>query len=122
MTMESKVRLILGLSADVVSDAVLSEAVELATDWCGAKARAYSVTAPDSAVVMMAIFFLRNHLDLAGIKPSSINMPDLSMATDVRTMCELAKDMAVEAIKSAAFSHGSAVRHIRSGKVGRWQP
>lgn len=120
MTILTKTRLILGLSEDVVSDDVLQDAVELATDWCTAKASAYGVQAPESAVVMMALFFLRQHLDLKGVKPSSISMPDLSMATDVRSMCDLAKDMAVEAIKSSASASGQSFRHIRSGKVGRW--
>lgn len=120
MTIEAKVRLILGLSEDVVSAETLETATELAQDWCQARASAYSVEAPESAVVMMAIYFLRQHLDLAGIKPSSISMPDLSMATDVRSMCDLAKDMAVEAIKAQASARGQTFRHIRSGKVGRW--
>ena len=120
MSIESKTRLLLGVSEDVVPDDVLTDAVELAQDWCRARASAYSVEAPESAVVMMAIFFLRQHLDLKGIKPSSISMPDLSMATDVRSMCDLAKDLAVEAIKASASSKGQTFRHIRSGKVGRW--
>ena len=31
-----------------------------------------------------------------------------------------AKDMAVEAIKAQATARGQTFRHIRSGKVGRW--
>lgn len=120
MSIATKTRLLIGLSEDVVPDAVLEDAVELATDWCTAKASAYSVEAPESAVVMMAVFFLRQHLDMKGVKPSSISMPDLSMATDLRSMCDLAKDMAVEAIKAKASATGQTFRHIRSGKVGRW--
>lgn len=120
MSIETKTRLLLGLSADVVPDDVLQDAIELAQDWCQARASAYSVEAPESAVVMMSIFYLRQHLDLKGIKPSSISMPDLSMSTDLRSMCDLAKDMAVEAIKARASARGQTFRHIRSGKVGRW--
>lgn len=120
MSIATKTRLLLGLSEDVVPNDVLNDAVELAEDWCRARASAYSTEAPESAVVLMAVFFLRQHLDLAGIKPSSISMPDLSMATDVRSMCDLAKDMAVEAIKAQATARGQTFRHIRSGKVGRW--
>ena len=120
MSTISKTRLILGLSAEVVPDDVLADAVELATDWCTARASAYSVQAPESAVVLMALFFLRQHLDLKGVKPSSISMPDLSMATDVRSMCDQAREMAVEAIKAQASAKGETFRHIRSGKVGRW--
>ncbi len=113
-------RLVLGLDSTVISDEAVEQAVALAQDWCDVRASSYSVTAPDSAVVDMAIYYLRQHLDLAGIKPSSITMPDLSMSTDVRTMCELAKDNAVEAIKAAAYAKGAGIKHIRSGKVGRW--
>ena len=120
MSIATKTRLLLGLSAEVVPDDVLNDAVELAEDWCRARASAYSTEAPESAVVLMAVFFLRQHLDLAGIKPSSISMPDLTMATDVRSMCDLAKDMAIEAIKAQATARGQTFRHIRSGKVGKW--
>ena len=120
MSTETKTRLLIGLTADVIPDAVLEDAIELAQDWCQARASAYSVEAPESAVIMMAVFFLRQHLDLKGVKPSSISMPDLSMATDVRSMCDLAKDMAIEAIKAKASARGQTFRHIRRGKVGRW--
>ena len=63
---------------------------------------------------------MRTHLDLAGIKPSSISMPDLSMSTDFRSAAELLKTDAMEAIKAAAYAKGSAFRHIRSGRVSRW--
>lgn len=120
MTTADQVRTICGLGTDVVSDAVLEQAVVLAEEWCGARARAYSVTAPQAAIVSMSLYYLRAHLDLAGIKPSSITMPDLSMATDFKSASELLKTDAIEAIKAAAFSRGSAVKHIRSGKVPRW--
>lgn len=120
MTAEEQVRIILGLSADVVPDEVITQAVTLAEEWCAARARAYSTTAPQCAVVSMSLYYLRTHLDLAGIKPSSISMPDLSMATDFRSASELLKTDAIEAIKAQAFSRGSAVRHIRSGRVSKW--
>ena len=120
MSIETKTRLLIGLSADVIPDAVLEDAIDLAQDWCQTRASAYSVEAPESAVVLMAVFFLRQHLDLKGVKPSSISMPDLSMATDVRSMCDLAKEMAIEAIKAKASARGQTFRHIRSGRVGRW--
>lgn len=122
MTILSKTRLILGLSAEVVPDDVLADAVELATDWCQARASAYSVQAPESAVVLMALFFLRQHLDLKGVKPSSISMPDLSMSTDMRAVCDTLTAQAEMQIKSAAYARGAAVKHIRSGKVPlRWR-
>lgn len=121
MTIVDEVRLICGLSADTVSDEVLAQAVTLAEDWCATRARSYSIPAPKSAVVSMSLYFLRTHLDLAGIKPSSISMPDLSMATDFRSASELLKNDAIEAIKSEAFARGAAVRHIRSGKVSKWR-
>ncbi len=120
MTTAEDVRIICGLSTDVVSNAVLEQAVVLAEEWCQARARAYSTTAPKAAVVSMALYYLRAHLDLAGIKPSSISMPDLSMSTDFRSASELLKADAIEAIKAQAFSRGSAVRHIRSGRVSKW--
>jgi len=120
LTTAERVRYILGLSADVVSDDVLDTAVELAGDWCTARASAYGVTAPESAVVSMSIYFLRVHLDLAGIKPSSISMPDLSMSTDFASATNQLIESALADIRAVAFSSGTAVRHIRSGRVGRW--
>lgn len=113
-----KVRLLTGLTADVVDDDSMSVCMELAEDWCRSKAG--RVAPPDSAVALMTVYFLRNHLDLKGVKPSSISMPDLSMSTDIRAMCELAKTTAVEQIKAAIANNGGAVIHLRSGKVGRW--
>lgn len=115
-----KVRLILGLSSDVVDDATLETAVELAEEWCAVRAGAYRVTAPTTAIVLMSLYFLRHHLDLAGIKPSSLSMPDLSMSTDFSSACNMLEENAMKEIKAVAFSQGSAFKHIRSGKVQRW--
>lgn len=121
MTDVDTVRALTGLSSDIVPDSDLSVHIELAQDWCSTRAQGFGLgSAPDAAVALMSLFFLRNYLDLKGIKPSSISYPDLSMSTDVRSMCELAKTMAVEQIKSAAYKNGSAFRQIRSGKVRRW--
>jgi hypothetical protein len=120
--MSEEIRLLLGLSADVVSDDTLEAAEGAALDWCTIRAAAYKVAPPQSAVAMMTLFFLRQNLDIRGIKPSSISMPDLSMATDLRGACELLKATAVEEIKAAAFSKGQGFKHIRSGKVPRWSP
>lgn len=120
MTSVNSIRLILGLPASTVSDEVIAQAIVLAQEYCDAKAAGYNVSAPESAVASMTIYYLRTHLDLAGIKPSSISLPDISMSTDFRSAAELLKDDALSAIKSAAFAKGSAVRHIRSGRVGRW--
>lgn len=114
-------RLILGLASDVVPDDVLATAYGLAEEWVARKAASYSVAPPNSAVVMMTIYFLRTHLDLAGIKPSSLNLPDLAMSTDMVSASRLLMETAEKDIKDAAFANGAAFRHIRSGKVGRWQ-
>ena len=121
MTLETDVRNIIGVGTDVISDAVLETACRLGTDWCADRARAYGTTAPESAMVCMSIVFLRHHLDLAGIKPSSISMPDLSMSTDLASACRILQESAETANKSKAYANGMAVRHIRSGKVPRWQ-
>lgn len=121
MTSLETVRALSGLGEDVVPDEDLTVHLQLAQDWCDTRARGYGVTAPDSAVALMTVFFLRQYLDLKGVKPSTLSLPDISMATDVRSMCELAKSAAVEQIKALAFARGGAVKHIRSGKVGRWR-
>ena len=122
MTIESDLRTLFGLSSDVVSDDLLTLIVKYATDWCDKKASAYHVTPPESAIVLMAEVYLRQNLDLRGIKPSSINMPGLSMSTDLKTVCDMLTEQAEEQIKSVAFNRGSAVKHIRSGKVAlKWR-
>lgn len=122
MTIATDLRTLFGLSTDVVSDDLLNLIVQYATDWCNQKASAYHVTPPESAVVLMAEVYLRQNLDLRGIKPSSINMPGLSMSTDVKTVCDMLTEQAEEQIKSAAYARGAAVKHIRSGKVAlRWR-
>ena len=121
MTLADDLRTMWGLSTDVVSDSLMDVIIRQAQSWCDAKASAYHVTAPDSAVVAMAEVYLRRNLDLRGIKPSSINMPDLSMSTDLNTVCGRLEEEALTAIKSVAYSKGAAVKHIRSGKVHlRW--
>ena len=120
MTDRATIRTLIGLDASVVSDAVIDTCIDLGTEWCTDRASGYGVTAPDSAVVMMTVYFLRQHLDLAGIKPSSISMPDLSMSTDLNGSLSELKDAAITAIKSAAAGKGAAFRQIRSGRVGRW--
>ena len=118
----AKVRLIIGLSTDVIDTATMSAAVELAGEWCAVRASAYHVTAPDAAIVAMTIYYLRHNLDIRGIKPSSINMPGLSMSTDFRSACDILKESALDEIKAAAYARGAAVKHIRSGKVAlRWR-
>lgn len=114
------IRALTGLSADIVPDADLQVQIDIAQGFCSDIARGYGCSAPDTAVAFMTIYCLRNYLDLRGIKPSSISMPDLSMSTDVKSMCELAYETAMRQIKSSAIASGGAVRHIRSGKVGRW--
>lgn len=69
---------------------------------------------------MMALFYLRQNLDIRGIKPSSISLPDISMATDVTGACIMLRDEATTAIKREASASGAGFRHIRSGKVRRW--
>lgn len=121
MTLADDLRVLFGLSEDVVSDALLDVIIAQAQDWCNDKASAYHVTPPESAVALMAQVFLRQNLDLRGIKPSSISMPDLSMSTDMRAMCDTLTAQAETQIKSAAYARGAAVKHIRSGKVPlRW--
>ena len=117
----AQVRLIIGLGADVIPDASVEAAIDLATAWCATAAGAYHVTAPDSAVMDMTIYYLRQHLDLAGIKPSSLSLPGITMATDMAGACRLLMESAEEAIRKEAASKGASFRHIRSGKVGRWQ-
>ena len=117
----TKTRLIVGLSTDVIDTATMEAAVDLASEWCSDRASAYHVAPPTSAIVSMTIFFLRHNLDLRGIKPSSIDMPGLKMATDFASACDILKTSALEDIKSAAYARGAAVKHIRSGKVPlRW--
>ena len=113
----AKVRLLVGLSTDVIDTATLEALVGLATDWCNGKAAAYHVTPPDSAIVLMAEVYLRQNLDLRGIKPTTINMPGLSMSTDLKTTCDMLTEQAQQQIKDAAYARGAAVKHIRSGKV-----
>lgn len=121
MTLADDLRALWGLSPDVVSDALMDVIIRQATDWCNTKASAYHVTPPESAVVLMAEAYLRRNLDLRGIKPSSISMPDLSMSTDLNTIIGKLEDEAMTQIKSAAYARGAAVKHIRSGKVPlRW--
>ena len=121
MTLADDLRVLFGLSEDVVSDELLGVIITQAQEWCDAKASAYHVTAPESAVALMAQVFLRQNLDLRGIKPSSISMPDLSMSTDMRAVCDTLTAQAETQIKSVAYARGAAVKHIRSGKVPlRW--
>lgn len=120
MTDRATIRTLIGLDSTVVSDAVLDVCIDNATDWCATRASGYGVPAPDSAVVMMSLYYVRQHLDLAGIKPSSISMPDLSMSTDLNGSLSELKDAAITAIKAAAAGKGAAFRQIRSGRVGRW--
>lgn len=120
MTTVAQVRLIIGLGADTIPDASIEAAIDLATAWCETAAGAYHVTAPDCAVMDMTIYYLRQHLDLAGVKPSSLSLPDISMATDLASACRLLMESAEGAIKKEAASKGASFRHIRSGKVGRW--
>ena len=117
MTMAQDLRTLFGLSADVVSDDLLELVIRYATDWCNGKAAAYHVTPPDSAIVLMAEVYLRQNLDLRGIKPTTINMPGLSMSTDLKTTCDMLTEQAQQQIKDAAYARGAAVKHIRSGKV-----
>lgn len=117
MTLADDLRVLFGLSEDVVSDELLGVIIAQAQDWCNDKASAYHVTPPESAVALMAQVFLRQNLDLRGIKPSSISMPDLSMSTDMRAVCDTLTAQAETQIKSAAYARGKAVKHIRSGKV-----
>ena len=117
----AKVRLLVGLSTDVIDTATLEALVGLAQDWCNGKAAAYHVSPPESAVVLMTEYYIRQNLDMRGIKPSSINMPGLSMSTDLRTACDMLMEQAQQQIKDAAYARGAAVKHIRSGKVAlRW--
>lgn len=121
MTIETDLRVLFGLSTDVVSNDLLALIVKYATDWCTKKASAYHVAPPESAIVLMAEVYLRQNLDLRGIKPSSISMPDLTMSTDLKTVCDMLTGQAEEQIKAAAYANGAAVKHIRSGKVQlRW--
>ena len=115
-----KIRLLLGLSEAVVDDATLGVAMELAEDWCARKAAAYATTAPESAVADMTLFYLRQHLDLKGVKPSSINLPDMSMATDMVSACRLLEEHAEKEIKAQAFARGQGFRHLRAGQVSKW--
>ena len=121
MTDASELRILFGLGPDVISDEALEIIIAQAQAWCDEKAAGYGITPPDSAVVLMAQVYLRQNLDLRGIKPSSISMPDLSMSTDLRSVCDALTDQAASQIKSAAFRKGKGFRHIRSGKVARWQ-
>lgn len=121
MTIQEDLRVMFGLSQDVVSDELLTLVVRYATDWCAQKAAAYHVTPPETAIALMAQVYLRQNLDLRGIKPSSISMPDLSMSTDLKTACDMLTEQAESQIRSAAYAKGAAVKHIRSGKVQfRW--
>ena len=113
----TKVRLIVGLSTDVIDTATMEAAVDLATEWCGVEASKYHVAPPSSAIVSMTMFYLRHNLDIRGIKPSSIDMPGLSMSTDFASACDILKTSASEDIKAVAYARGAAVKHIRSGKV-----
>lgn len=116
------IRAILGLSADTVPDSALNAALELATDWCRIRSAAWRVTPPDSAVAIMTFYFLRQHMDLAGIKPSTLTLPDITMATDVNAACAALERLAVDEIKAASYAKGSVgFKQIRSGKVARWR-
>ena len=112
MTLAEDLRVLFGLSEDVVSDELLDITIKQAEDWCANEARAYRVSPPESAVALMAQVFLRQNLDLR-----SISMPDLSMSTDIRAMCDSLTAEAKRQIKASAYANGRAVRHIRSGKV-----
>lgn len=116
----AQVRLIVGLGADVIPDAAVEAAIQLATAWCENCAGAYHVSAPDCAVMDMTVYYLRQHLDMAGVKPSSISLPGITMATDLASACRLLMESAEGAIKKEAAGKGASFRHIRSGKVGRW--
>lgn len=122
MTDREAIRTLIGLDASVIPDEALDVAIGFAEEWCNDRARGYGITAPDSAVAMMSLWFVRQHLDLAGIKPSSITMPDLAMSTDLNSALTALKDGAIEAIKAAATGKGAAFRQIRSGRVARWHP
>lgn len=122
MTDRATIRTLIGLDDTVIPDDALDVAIAFATEWCNDRARGYGITAPDSAVAMMSLWFVRQHLDLAGIKPSSITMPDLAMSTDLNSALTALKDGAIEAIKAAATGKGAAFRQIRSGRVARWHP
>lgn len=118
----AKTRLIIGLSTDVIDTATMEAAVSLGADWCRDRASAYHVTPPESAIISMAIYYLRHNLDLRGIKPSSIDMPGLKMSTDFASACDILKTSALEDIKAVAYARGAAVKHIRSGKVAlKWR-
>lgn len=118
-----EIRLLLGLPEATVGDDVLETALRLAQIWCDSTAAKYRVTAPETAVADMTLFYLRNHLDTAGIKPSSISLPDIQMATDFRSACDLLLQDATEQIRNAAIARGNVgFNHIRSGKVPRWRP
>ena len=116
MTIESDLRTLFGLSTDVVSDALLTVIVNDAREWCAEKAAAYHVAPPESAVKLMAQVYLRENLDLRGIKPSSISMPDLSMSTDLRSICDKLTEDAMAQIKSAAYARA---RPFSTSAVGR---
>lgn len=115
-----KMRLLLGLSDAVVDDATLAAALELAEDWCATKAAAYSAGVPDAAVADMTLYYLRQNLDLRGIKPSSISLPDMSMATDLASASRLLVEDAERQIKASAFAKGQGFKHLRSGRVPPW--
>lgn len=118
-----EIRLLLGLPEATVGDDVLAAAMRLAQIWCDSTAAKYRVTAPETAVADMTLFYLRNHLDTAGIKPSSLSLPDISMATDFKSACELLLKDATDQIRNAAIARGNVgFNHIRSGKVQRWRP
>ena len=123
MTTPQEIRLLLGLPEETVPEDVITTALALAQKWCDATAAKYRVTAPETAVADMTLFYLRNYLDTAGIKPSSISLPDISMSTDFRSACDLLLQDATEQIRAAAIAKGNVgFNHIRSGKVGRWRP
>jgi len=116
-----RARALLGLGPEVISDESLQACIDLAQEWCDRKAAAFRVSAPESAVAAITEYNVRKNLDMRGIKPSSLSMPDLSMSTDLASILNKLYEQAVQAIKDEAVARGAGFRHIRSGKVSKWQ-
>lgn len=77
-------RAYLGLGTDVISDAALGVCIKYAVEWCDDKAQSYGgAKVPEPAIMLMTEYFVRQNLDLRGIKPSSISMPGMTMSTDL---------------------------------------
>lgn len=111
-----------GLDTATISDEALAVIITLAEDWCRQKAASYGgARVPEAAVLDASVAYLRQNLDLRGIKPSSISMPDLSMSTDVNAAVSALFDRAEASIKASATGSGRAFRHLRAGKVPRWR-